>query len=85
MTTDPGTGSTDRSPYRDVSRQKLLHRSVVEVEITIPAAPGMIAEYVELCANIFEDVGRRFIDDLARLKAVWEGQRAETFKAAHTL
>ena len=45
----------------------------------------MIAEYVELCANIFEDVGGRFIDDLAPLKTVLEGQRAETFKAAHTL
>ena len=83
MSTDPGAGSTDRLPYRDVLRQKLLQRSVVAGKITIPAAPGMIDEYVELCASVFEDVGRKFSeDDLAGLRKVLEGQLAAAFAAS---
>jgi SAM-dependent methyltransferase len=83
MSTDPGAESTDRLPYRDVLRQKLLHRSVASGKITIPAAPGMLDEYVALCANIFEDIGRPFSDDdLAGLRKVLEGQLAAAFEAS---
>ncbi len=83
MTTDPSAGSTGRAQYRDVLKQKLLHRSVVSGKITIPAAPGMIDEYVELCANTFESIGRKFShNDLARLKEVLHGQLDAAFRSS---
>jgi SAM-dependent methyltransferase len=44
-------------------KQKLLHRSVVSGKITIPAAPGFIDDYVEMCVSTFDDIGRKFSDD----------------------
>jgi 2-polyprenyl-3-methyl-5-hydroxy-6-metoxy-1,4-benzoquinol methylase len=49
--------------YRDALRQKLLHRSVVSGKISIPAAPGFIDDYVAMCLEIFEAIGRKFSDD----------------------
>jgi len=58
-----------------------LHRqSVVNGEITIPAVPGMIDEYVTMCETIFAAVGRPFsAEDLAHIRAILEEQLAIAF------
>jgi SAM-dependent methyltransferase len=63
--------------------RRLYRRSVVTGQITLPAVPSMIDEYVTLCANLFADVGRRFTDEqLDHVRAVLEGQLAEAYSAS---
>ena len=60
--------------------RRLYRRSVVTGEITLPAAPGMIDEYVTMCDTLFAGVGRRFsAEELAHVRTVLEGQLAEAF------
>jgi SAM-dependent methyltransferase len=63
--------------------RRFYHRSEVVSEITLPAVPGMIDEYVTMCANLFADVGRKFsAEELAQLRTVLEGQLAEAYSAS---
>jgi SAM-dependent methyltransferase len=63
--------------------RRLYRRSVVTGQITLPAVPSMIDEYVTLCANLFADVGRRFTDEqLDHVRAVLEGQLAEAYSSS---
>lgn len=43
--------------------RRALGQSSVRTSITLPAAPGMVDEYLTLCANLTADLGRRFSDD----------------------
>ncbi len=63
--------------------QRFLSRSAVKGEISLPAVPGLINEYVTMCADIFARVGREFSDDeIAHLRAVIEGQLATAYSAS---
>lgn len=54
--------------------RRFYTRSVVKGEITLPAVPSMIDEYVTMCAGLFAGVGRKFSDEeLAHLRAVLQG------------
>jgi SAM-dependent methyltransferase len=86
VTTEPGplpVRSLDQARLRESLTRRLHRRSVVAGQITLPAVPGMIDEYVTMCENIFADVGRRFTtDQLARVRTVLEGQLAEAYAAS---
>jgi SAM-dependent methyltransferase len=63
--------------------RRLYRRSVVTGEITLPAVPGMIDEYVTMCDTLFAGVGRRFTaEQLAHVRTVLEGQLAEAYAAS---
>ena len=63
--------------------RRLYRRSVVTGQITLPAVPGMIDEYVTMCDNLFAAVGRRFTaEQLADAKTVLEGQLAQAYAAS---
>ena len=63
--------------------RRLYRRSVVTGEITLPAVPAMIDEYVTMCDTIFAAVGRNFTaEQLANAKSSLEGQLAEAFAAS---
>lgn len=63
--------------------RRFYTRSVVKGEITLPAVPSMIDEYVTMCAGLFAGVGRKFSDEeLAHLRAVLQGQLAEAYAAS---
>ena len=63
--------------------QRLYSRSAVTGEITLPAVPGMIDEYVKRSAALFAAVGREFSDEeLAQFRAVLESQLAEAYAAS---
>lgn len=63
--------------------RRLTRRAVVTGEITLPAVPGMLEEYVDMCSTIFSSVGCTFTpDQLEHLRNVLRGQLAEAFEAS---
>ena len=71
------------SPLRDAMTRRLYRRAVAAGQITVPAVPGMIDEYVEMCRKIFADVGVPFSDpQLDQLRAALESQVDEAFAAS---
>ncbi|BBX72878.1 methyltransferase domain-containing protein [Mycobacterium shinjukuense] len=68
---------------KEAMLRRFYSRTQVTGEITLPAVPGMIDEYVKMCDVLFAGVGRKFSDDeLAHLRAVLEGQLAEAYSAS---
>jgi hypothetical protein len=60
--------------------RRLHRRSIVNGQITLPAVPGMIDQYMSLCESLFATVGRPFTaEQLAHVKSVLEGQLAEAY------
>ncbi len=63
--------------------RRLYRRSVVTGQITLPAVPGMLDEYVRMCDNVFAGLGVRFTaDELAQLRTVLEGELADAYTAS---
>ncbi len=80
MMEQPPLRSVDSTVQRDALARRLYRRSIVKGEITLPAAPGMIDEYVSMCETLFAGVGRRFTtEQLAQVRSVLEGQLAEAY------
>jgi SAM-dependent methyltransferase len=72
----------DKLPLESMT-QRFFRRSAVNGEISLPAVPGLIDEYVTMCADIFARVGRKFSDDeIAHLRSVLEGQLASAYSAS---
>jgi len=68
---------------REAMARRLYRRSVVSGQITLPAVPGMIDEYVTMCSNLFAGVGRKFTtEELDHAKTLLAGQLAEAFAAS---
>ncbi|CDO89695.1 methyltransferase type 12 [Mycobacterium triplex] len=65
---------------RDALNRRFYTQTVVKGEITLSAVPGLIDEYVSMCAGIVTAVGRTFDDDeLAHLREILETQLAEAY------
>ena len=80
---NPPVGSVNPTLLREAMARRLYRRSVVTGQITLPAVPGMIDEYVRMCDNIFAAVGRKFTaEELANAKTLLEGQLAEAYAAS---
>ena len=64
--------------------RRVYNRSVVSGEISLPAIPSLLDEYVDMCSRLFAGVGRKFNDEeLAHLRNVLEGQLAEAYSVSH--
>jgi SAM-dependent methyltransferase len=62
----------------------LYNRSVVTGEISLPAVPSMLDEYVTMCSRIFADLGRKLNEeDLAVLRATLQSRLLEAFLNSH--
>ena len=82
MTNAPST-RVNSTLLRESMARVLYRQSVVTGQITLPAVPSMIDEYVTMCANIFAGVGRSFTtEQLVRVKTVLEGQLAAAYSAS---
>jgi SAM-dependent methyltransferase len=80
---DPPLRSTDPSTLREAMARRLFGRTVVSGQITLPAVPEMLDEYVNMCDTVFAGVGVEFTDDeLAHLETALEGQLAEAYAAS---
>jgi cyclopropane fatty-acyl-phospholipid synthase-like methyltransferase len=81
---DLPVGSADPEQLlKESMTRRFYSRSEVTGEITLPAVPSMLDEYVTMCANVFAGVGRKFSDEeLAHVRAVLESQLAEAYSAS---
>lgn len=72
--------SIDASGLREAMARRLRRRSVATGEITLPAVPGMLDEYVEMCDKVFAALGRQFSsEELNRLRSLLAGELAKAF------
>ena len=70
----------DAAAQRDAMTRRLHRRSIVNGQITLPAVPGMIDQYMSMCENLFATLGRPFnAEQLAHVREVLEGQLAEAY------
>ena len=60
---------------RRAMARRLHRRSVARGELTMPAVPAMLEEYVSTCAAVFSGVGRPFTDEqIDHLRGVLQQQ-----------
>lgn len=83
MATDPHSRAASPDLVRKASARRLYRRSVVTGQVTVPAVPSMIDEYMTMCAEIFAAVGRRFTaEQLDHVRSVLEGQLVAAYAAS---
>lgn len=80
---EPRPRSFDSSTLREAMVRRLYRRSMAEGQITVPAVPGMLEEYVQLCANMCATLGVWYTPDQSvQLRTVLEAELAKAFKAS---
>jgi SAM-dependent methyltransferase len=80
---DRPPGSFDASVLREAMARRLYRRSTADGQITLPAVPAMIDEYVTMCLNLFASLGVLYTaEESAQLKTVLEGELAKAFSAS---
>ncbi|HTQ15937.1 class I SAM-dependent methyltransferase [Mycobacterium sp.] len=80
---DPPSRPFDSAMLREAMTRRLLRRSVAAGQITLPAVPGLIDEYVAMCGKLFAAVGVRYSpEEFAQLKSVLEGELAKAYAAS---
>lgn len=68
---------------REAIIRRLYRRSATEGQITVPAVPALIDEYVLLCGNICATLGVRYTpEQSAQLRTALEAELAKAFKAS---
>jgi SAM-dependent methyltransferase len=73
----------DTPRLREAMVSRLYRRSMAEGQIVVPAVPGMIDEYSQLCANLCATLGVAYTPEQARqLNKVLEAELAKAFKAS---
>ena len=78
--TTPSVRSFDPVRLREAMSRRLLRRAVVTGQITLPAVPGMIDDYIAMLDTVFAGVGRRFTaEQLEHLRAVLDGETAKAY------
>ncbi len=68
---------------REAMIRRFYRRSAAEGQIRVPAVPGLIDEYVQLCGNICASLGVWYTaDQSSQLRTVLEAEVAKSFKAS---
>jgi SAM-dependent methyltransferase len=63
--------------------RRLYRRSVAMGQITVPAVPSLIDEYVRMCDNLFASVGVQYSpEEFAQLTTVLRTQLAEAYRTS---
>jgi len=63
--------------------RRLYRRSVAMGQVTVPAVPSLIDEYVKMCDNIFASVGVQYSpEEFAQLKTVLKTQLDEAYRTS---
>jgi hypothetical protein len=80
---DPAVRSFDPSLLREAMARRLYRRAVVTGQITVPAVPSMLDEYVKMCDNFFAVAGVQYTaEQSAQLKTVLEAELAKAYTAS---
>jgi SAM-dependent methyltransferase len=75
--------SFDPSTLRESMARRLYRRSIAAGQITVPAVPALIDEYVKMCDNVCAIVGaQQTADERAGLKALLETELARGYGAS---
>ncbi|WP_413642543.1 class I SAM-dependent methyltransferase [Mycobacterium sp. RTGN5] len=73
----------ENSPLQSAMSRRLHRRAIANGEISVPAVPGMLEEYVAMCAGLFGSLGRGFTDEqLDNLRDILRDQLNEAFAAS---
>jgi protein-L-isoaspartate O-methyltransferase len=65
---------------RDAMARRLLRRTVASGTMTIPAVPGMLDIYVEMCTRVFLALGRAFTpEELVHAREILKNKLSEAF------
>jgi SAM-dependent methyltransferase len=63
--------------------RRLYRRSVAMGQISVPAVPSLIDEYVKMCDNLFASIGAQYSpEEFAQLRAVLESQLTEAYRTS---
>ncbi len=80
---DPAARSFSPSVLREAMARRLYRRSVATGQITVPAVPSLLDEYVTMCDNVFASLGVGYSpEEFAQLKAVLQTQLAEAYRTS---
>lgn len=80
---DPPNESFDPLMLREAIIRRVYRRSSAEGHIRVPAVPGLIDEYVQLCGNVCATLGVWHTpEQSAQLRAALETELAKAFKAS---
>lgn len=73
----------DRTVLREAMVRRVYRRTLAEGQIVVPAVPGLIDEYVQLCANVCATLGVPYTPEQSiQLSRVMESELAKAFKAS---
>ncbi|OBH46552.1 class I SAM-dependent methyltransferase [Mycobacterium mantenii] len=80
---DPPNRSFDPSMLREAMIRRMYRRLSAEGHIRVPAVPGLIDEYVQLCNNVCATLGVWCPpEQSAQLRAALQAELAKAFKAS---
>lgn len=80
---EPDARSIDPSMLRKAMASRLYRRAVVTGQITVPAVPSMIDEYVKMCDNLFASAGVQYTaEQFAQLKTVLQTELVKAYTAS---
>ncbi|QLL05120.1 class I SAM-dependent methyltransferase [Mycobacterium vicinigordonae] len=75
--------SFDPASLRSAMTRRLHRRSVAAGQISVPAVPALIDEYIDMCKNIFASVGAQQTDEeAAQLRTMLETELDRAFSAS---
>jgi len=68
---------------QEAMARRLYRRAVAEGQITLPAVPALLDEYVTMCENVFASLGvRHTAEEAGQLRRALHGELAKAFKAS---
>jgi SAM-dependent methyltransferase len=80
---DPAVGPASPPILREAMARRLYRRAVMTAQITVPAVPSMIDEYVKMCDNVFAASGVHYTaEQSAQLKSVLAAELLEAYSAS---
>ncbi|HUB56371.1 MAG TPA: class I SAM-dependent methyltransferase [Mycobacterium sp.] len=80
---DPAVSASSTPTLREAMARRLYRRSVAMGQVTVPAVPSLIDEYVKMCDNIFASVGVQYSpEEFAELKTVLKTQLDKAYRTS---
>ena len=80
---DPPPRSFDPSVLHEAMARRVHRRAEAEGQITLPAVPGLVDEYVKMCETIFAGMGVQYTaEQSAQLKTVLKGELTTAYKTS---
>ncbi len=80
---DPAARSVSPALLHEATVRRLYRRAVVTAQITVPAVPSMLDEYVKMCDNVFAASGVQYTaEQSAQLRSVLAAELLKAYTAS---